>query len=621
MLKMNKKITVLLCALLLTSVIAHAQAFKFGFVSDIHVGNPTSADDLRRTVKDINNNPDLKFVVITGDITEFGADHELKLAKQILDSLNKKWYIIPGNHDANWSESGSNSFLKIFGAETFAFHYGGYLFAGVSSGPNMRMGPGQVPREHVVWLDSVLKRTDPKTPVVYLNHYPLDSAQNNWYNVVDLLKKKNTQLVLCGHGHANQKLDFEGIPGIMGRSNLRAKDSIGGYNIVTFQNGKAIFEERKPLVESNRQWAEVILTDHHFLQDKTPYHRPSYAANEKLNGVKPMWTYQDQSDIGAGIASFKDKIILTDTKGLVYALNKSTGKRLWVFGTGGKIYSTPSVSGNYVVVGSSDNFIYGLSASTGKLIWKLAAEKAVVASPVIKNNVVYIGASDGHFRAINLSNGKLIWDFNEVKGFVVSKPLIVNNLVYFGCWNNDFYALDIATGKLVWKWNNGSTNRMFSPAACIPVESNGRIFIVAPDNYMTALEASSGKVLWRTKNPKFRVRESMGLSADAELVYVKTMGGQLLGISTKADSMQVAWTSSLQLPYELCPSPIVENKGIVYVPTHSGTVYAVDRKGGDVIWRYKLSNALINPILPWGNDVFVSTMDGKVMCLRNTGKQ
>lgn len=27
-------------------------------------------------------------------------------------------------------------------------------------------------------------------------------------------------------------MDFEGIPGVMGRSNLRAKAEIGGYNIV-----------------------------------------------------------------------------------------------------------------------------------------------------------------------------------------------------------------------------------------------------------------------------------------------------------------------------------------------------------------------------------------------------
>src|ERR1700744_2696338 len=115
--------------LLVTGVTAQS-GFKFAHVSDTHVGGSvTAADDLRSTVRDINADVELKFVILTGDITEFGADTELQLAKQILDSLNKPWYIIPGNHDANWSESGANSFRKVFGAETTTFQYGGYLFA------------------------------------------------------------------------------------------------------------------------------------------------------------------------------------------------------------------------------------------------------------------------------------------------------------------------------------------------------------------------------------------------------------------------------------------------------------------------------------------------------------
>src|SRR5688572_20855626 len=75
----------------------------FVHLSDTHIGSGTGADDLRRTVNDINANPDIQFMVISGDITEFGSDEEIKLAKQILDSLNKPWHIIPGNHDSNWS--------------------------------------------------------------------------------------------------------------------------------------------------------------------------------------------------------------------------------------------------------------------------------------------------------------------------------------------------------------------------------------------------------------------------------------------------------------------------------------------------------------------------------------
>lgn len=607
----------LLSVLLLSAMLCKAQSFKFAFVSDTHISNNTAEEDLQRTVNDINANDSLSFVVVTGDITEFGSDEELKLAKQVLDGLQKPWYIIAGNHDSNWSESGSNSFRTVFGGETFAFTYGGYLFAGTSSGPNMRMGPGQVPRENIVWLDSVLTHMeDPAMPVVYLNHYPQDSSLNNWYDAVDLLKKRNVQLILHGHGHNNRRFTYDGIPSVMGRSNLRAKDSVGGYNIVTIQDGVAKFEERKPVAQTQRKWLEVPLVDHSFSKDTARYHRPSYAVNQKYAKVKVVWEYQDQSDVGAGTATGKSLVVATNTNGWVYALQKKDGKRKWAYKTNGKIYSTPAVEGKYVVVGSSDNHVYCLSVASGKLLWKAAARRPVLGSPVIKDKVVYIGASDGHFRALDLRSGKTLWDFDHVNNFVVTKPLIYQGKVYFGSWGNDFYALDAATGKLAWKWNNGSPNRMFSPAACYPVAANGRIFIVAPDRYMTSLDATTGQVVWRKQIKDIRVRESMGLSADKSLVYVKTMDGELYGVSTTADSMQIAWMSALQLPYELAPSAIVENAGVVYVPTHSGMACAIDRQSGEVLWQHKTSNGLMNPIMPLDKKrVVVSTMDGKISCL------
>ena len=611
------KSAVLIFFLIVASHISKAQTFKFAFLSDTHIGGPTAAEDLRRTVQDINANASLSFVVITGDITEFGSDEELKLAKQILDSLNKPWHIIPGNHDSNWSESGSNSFRKVFGAETFSFTYNGYLFAGTSSGPNMRMGPGQVPRENIVWLDSVLNNTDkPEMPVIYLNHYPQDSSQNNWYDAIDRLKKKNVQMILHGHGHNNRRFNYDGIPAVMGRSNLRAKDSIGGYNIVTFQNDSAIFELRKPVVQSQKRWAGVALVNHRFSEDTTIYFRPDFAINKKHDDIKLVWKYQDKSDVGAGTAVTPDFVIATNTSGHVYALDRHTGKLKWNFATGGKIYSTPAVAKGYVVVGSSDHYVYGLSVTTGALIWKVAAEKPVLGSPVIKDSHVFIGASDGHFRALNLKTGKVVWDFNQVNGFVVTKPLIYQGKVFFGSWNNEFYALDIRTGKLAWKWNNGSANRMFSPAACYPVAAHGRVFLVAPDRFMTSLNASTGEVIWRKQMKGVRVRESMGLSADKSLIYVKTMDGQLHGVSTKVDSMQINWRSALQLPYELSPSAIVEKDHIVYVPSHSGLATALDRETGRVLWQYKVSNSLLNALMPIGKgQVIVSSMDGTISCL------
>lgn len=595
-----------------------AQTFRFAHVTDTHVGGSTGADDLRATVADINAQSELDFVIVSGDITEFGSDEELVLAKQVLDGLRIPWYVIPGNHDTNWSESGGNSFRRVFGSETFAFRHKGYFFVGTNSGPNMRMSPGQVPRENLVWMDSLFAANpDTETPLIYVNHYPQDSSLNNWFEAIDRLKTRNVQLMLCGHGHQNRVYDFEGIPSVMSRSNLRARDSVGAYNMVTIGDGVATYQLRYPGVRTEEPWTRIDLRDHQFAQGVRHYPRPSYRINERYSGVRVAWTYQDEADIGTGIARYKQRLITANTQGQVFSLNVRTGKRTWMFQTGGKVYSTPDVWKHYVVVGSTDNHIYCLNAKNGELLWEYQAEKAVLGSPLIHEGVAYIGASDGKFRALDVRTGNLLWSFDGVKGYVSAKPLLYENKIYFGCWGNGFYALDPSNGARVWTWSNGSSNRMLSPAACYPVGANGRVFIVAPDRYMTALDARTGAEVWRHHVDTLRVRESMGLAADNRVVYVKTMDGNVYGMSTSADSMEIAWTSDLQLPYELAPSAIATNGRVVFVPSHSGVLSALDGQSGDVVWQYKISNGMINPILPLGRrQVVASSMDGKIVKLK-----
>lgn len=607
--------------LLLISVCLKLQAqttpWMFAHVSDTHVNltNETSIEDLKRTVRDINANPDLQFVIISGDITEFGADEELKTAKTILDSLNKPWYIIPGNHDMNWSESGGNSFKKVFGAETFAVKQNGFLFIGTNCGPNMRMSPGQVPRENLVWLDSVLAATPKQTPIIFVNHYPIDSALNNWYEIIDRLKTHNIQLIICGHGHNNHQLNFEGIPGIMGRSNLRAKDAVGGYNIVTMANDTVYYNERTPGLITKPTWTKDRLYQHDFAKDK--YKRPAYAVNDHFNKVKTLWAIQDNSDIGAGTTVTGNLVIVTNTAGWIKAYDIANGKTKWGTKTGGKIYSTPYASGNYVLVACSDTYLYCLDKNTGRINWKAQSDKPMVASPVISGNRVFCGGSDGHFRCYDLASGKVLWDYAQVQGFVETRPLLYNGNVCFGSWGNHFYALNQKTGALAWAWTDGSINRMYSPASCEPVGAGNRLFIVAPDRAMTCFDASTGRVIWRKLDPRIKVREAMGLSADSSLVYVKTMDGDVLGMDAKADSMTVKWKGARNMGYDISPSVVKENGGLVFALSNSGDIYAFRREDGALAWVHKISNSLVNP-LSFVNDheLIGTTMDGRIVCLR-----
>ncbi len=595
--------------------------FRFAFISDTHIGSPDgkAEEDLRRTVADINLMRDISFVVITGDITELGTDDEIKRARQILDELKVPWYIIPGNHDSGWSESGGQSFIQVFGNDKFSFEYNGIRFLGCASGPYLRMSDGHVPRDAVDWLDDELKKLKPGQPVIFLNHYPIDNGLDNWYEITDRLRQHNTWAIFCGHGHANKAMNFEDIPGVMGRSNLRAKAAIGGYNLVDVRADSIIFSERRPGPDSYRgetlrSWTGVKIETGNFAKNKK-FTRPDYSINDKYRGVKAAWRFSSDANIISTPVVSGDNVIVGNQNGKVFCLSLKNGKEKWSYQTGGAIFSSPAVSNGRVVLGSADGNIYCLDTKTGKLSWKTKVDAAVLAAPLINGNVVYIGSSDHSFRKLNMVNGNVLWAFSELEGPVVSTPLLYEGKIIFGAWDRNLYALDEITGTVIWKWNNGSSIRNYSPASCIPVAQDGVVYVVAPDRYISAINSTDGKTLWR--NNDATVRESIGISADGKWVYGKTMQDTIVAYAASREKQSAAWKMHVGFGYEHVPSMLIEKEGKIFFGTRNGVVYCIDPALQQLLWAHKIDNSMVNTVRVLDKkNIVISTMDGKVVLLQ-----
>ena len=593
--------------------------FRFAFISDTHIGSPNGSaeEDLRRTVRDINAMSDVAFVVLTGDITELGTNEEIKLAKQILDSLDIPWYIIPGNHDTGWSESGGVMFTTVFGYDKFSFEFNGIRFLGCASGPYVRMSDGHVPRDAVNWLDKELKKVKKGEPVIFLNHYPIDNGLDNWYEITDRLRQHNTWAILCGHGHANRAMNFEDIPGVMGRSNLRAKDEEGGYNLVDVRADSILFTVRRPVSGKERYWTGVKIETRKYEQEKK-FPRPDYSINEKYSQVKKSWEFSSDANIISTPAVTSERVFVGNQNGVMTCFSLKDGKPLWTFKTRGSIFSSPTVANGKLVFGSGDGNIYCLNANKGKLIWKYKTAASVLGSPVINGDTVFIGGSDHSYLALNNNSGQLIWKFTGLEGPVVSTPLLYQDKIVFGAWDRHLYALNRSDGKLLWKWNNGSSVRNYSPASCIPVAADNVIYIMAPDRVVSAIDAVSGKTLWRSKDGG--VRESIGMSADGKWIYGKSMQDTIVAYAAGREQQSAAWKLHAGFGYEHVPSMLIEKDGYVFFGTKSGVVYCISPTERKVVWVHKIDNSMVNTVRVLNkSQLVVSTMDGKLVLLNVSG--
>ena len=606
---MNRRLftSVLFACLLPFMVQAQQAVFRFAQLTDIHLSpnNPNPTEDLLRSIAQINATDSIDFVLVTGDIAEEGDRTTMEKVKSCLDLLKVKYYVVLGNHETKWSDSGCTAFGEIFGGERFEFEHKGFLFLGFNSGPLMRMAYGHVVPQDIRWMTETMNRYNagnsrPDKPVILVTHYPMTEGDvDNWYEVTDAVRPYNIRLFIGGHYHRDRDLRYDGIPGILMRSNLRDKDEKPGYGIYEITEDSILVYTQR-IGEPKRQWAAFSLTDSYYDRNGKAEKYPDFSVNKEYAQVQEQWIVQTGAGIYCSPAVEKDKVFVGDDLGRLTAYALKNGKKLWSFQSGKRIVGTPAVSEGIVVFGSADCKIYGLDAQNGNLLWTVEAAEPVLGAVTIENGIAYIGASDHTFRAVNIRTGEVKWAFAGVRGYIETKPLVTDNKVIFGAWDNTLYALNKADGKELWKWTGGLTRMHFSPAAVWPVAADGKVFITDPQRAMTAIDIETGNTVWRTFQSM--VRETIGLSEDKERIYSKTMNDSIVCYSTKGDQPHKLWASNVGFGYEHAPSMQVEKNEVVFGSTKEGLIFALEAATGKVLWKHKTGNSLISTVVPLDNN-------------------
>lgn len=599
---------------------------RFAFVTDTHLAeNSSSVDDLCACLKDINSQKSLKFVIFGGDITDFGSDREILMSKKMLDTLAIPYYIVQGNHDANWSESGCNTFRKVFGYEHFDFMSGGWRFIGCNSGPDMRMAPGLVPRETVEWLDGLKN----EGRCIFINHYPMDSSCLNYFDVVRQLKRLGVRFEMGGHWHRNIVMNYQGIPAVLCRSSLSAGNA-PGYTVAELTETGISLRERRIYGDTAVEfepWFSCDLSEDagdtvHYDADGLPDDYPwmRYDVNRRYPQVKTSWKWTFEANIAAGFAVSGERAYFPLASGVMKCISLSDGHGIWSRDFPGKIYSTPAVSGRLLVFGCTDGNVYALKTSDGSVAWKYSTGASVLASPLIMDGLVYIGGSDGAFRALDLKDGRAVWTYTGVEGHAISTPYGDENRVVFGTWGRKLYSLDPATGHEQWVWTVDRASRMYSPAHCVPVCAAGRIFVAVPDRKVYAVDAVSGRELFHVNGG----RDAICLSDDGGVVFSKEMFGRAYAFPSDADvppdgtldRSALLWNVADSLGYDIASTAMTEKAGMLLIPSDKGNIVALDSRDGSFLWAHKVSVALINPlsVLEEKGKIYIlaSSLDGTV---------
>ena len=356
-------------------------AFSFAQFTDVHIsqGNENNTIDLQRAVEDVNSQEHIAFVLVSGDIAETGDYKSLMVAKRELDKLNCPYYIVPGNHDTKWSESGATDFKRVFGDNRFRLQFNGFLFLGINTGPIIKMGDGHVSPQDVIWVERQLKNVGKRMPVFIVTHYPLKSGDvDNWWVLTDVVRRYNTQAFIGGHYHRNMVNSYDGVLGVLTRSTLRAKEEVGGYTVYDMTED-SLFVSEKIVGKAQERWTALPIGQKIYVEgNEKEFPRADYAVNVQYKNVKDVWV----SEIGYGIygtpAVDAENMYFGDDKGTFHCFSLKNGKEVWAYQTAERIASTPMIADGKIVFGSCDRNIYCLDILTGKLVWRHRTGNAVM---------------------------------------------------------------------------------------------------------------------------------------------------------------------------------------------------------------------------------------------------
>lgn len=212
---------------------ASGSNLTFAQISDAHYSSAQTNTSYRLTaesgelladaVAQINETPDVDFVMFTGDMINTPHQKELMRFLTYANQLQYPWYAVLGNHDICIGGYLSKKlYIDILNSHNKDFSFSkpyysftpkkGYKVIGLDSIIDTKITcNGQIDKEQLKWLDKELSKSKNDTVLIFIHGplvEPLHSASHVTLNADEVLKVinkyKNPIAIFSGHYHTTK---------------------------------------------------------------------------------------------------------------------------------------------------------------------------------------------------------------------------------------------------------------------------------------------------------------------------------------------------------------------------------------------------------------------------------
>jgi len=204
------------------------------------------------------------------------------------------------------------------------------------------------------------------------------------------------------------------------------------------------------------------------------------------------------------------------------ALHTADGSIAWRLPFTEKLVVRPVWDNGWLITASERGGIGAFRASDGKLIWRRDIDSTAHAAPALASDRVYVPTSDGRIVALQVETGETVWE--RRLGGTPNDVLALDERLYVGAMDNFFYCLTTKDGRVDWKWRTGGD------VIGLPIVDDHRVYFVALDNILRALDLNSGVQHWMRPLP---IRPAWGPVRAGSTIVVAGQAAALRAFNVK----------------------------------------------------------------------------------------
>jgi outer membrane protein assembly factor BamB len=411
--------------------------------------------------------------------------------------------------------------------------------------------------------------------------------------------------------------------------------------------------------------------------------RGSTISSANVAKLEEAWTFKLTGKAAKGVSAGSltaapivqsGVVYFQDLDSNVYALALASGKLKWEYELNEPVKSGPGPNGVAVaggeVYGESPTAVFALNASTGRRIWVDSSllgkgQGTFGIQPQVANGRVYLASQLGPARgggilvALKASDGKVLWKFNTVVGAdqgvravgagaggAWETPLVSSDgSVTYGIGNpyqtaasaiahpsallytDSDVNLDAATGKLRWYYQGVTDDFKDWDMQASPISAsiNGVPVVIGGGKmgYVYAMNAKTGRLVWKTPVGEHNGHDADSLRALEHKSTLKapytilpgTVGGILTNMALAGNSLYVV-TCDLAFTFTSLNQAL--SGKTVGKPT--GQVEALNLATGKIEWDTKVPDLPLGAATVSNDLLFTTLLNGVLVALnRKTG--